>query len=276
MRRGKRWKRLEAFNMIFRQLYDPETSTYTYLLADDESREAVLIDTVREQLERDTTLLEELGLKLTHTLETHVHADHVTASGLLRDSQGSKVVVSEGAGVENADIKLADGASIRFGSHTLEGRSTPGHTNGCMTYVCHDAGLAFTGDALLIRGCGRTDFQEGDPRTLYHSVRTKIFELPDETLLYPGHDYKGRMVSTVREEKRFNARLGVDKSEADFVAIMNALDLAYPKKIDEAVPANLVSGLVPVQAEKPLGSVAVVMEQLGRQDTSELWHGAGI
>ncbi len=262
--------------MIFRQLYDPETSTYTYLLADEASREAVLIDTVREQFDRDTRLLKELDLKLTYTLETHVHADHVTASGRLREALGSKVTVSARSQVENADLMLEDGTSVGFGSYTLTARATPGHTAGCMTFVCQEAGMAFTGDALLIRGCGRTDFQEGDPRTLYRSVHDVIFSLPEDTLLYPGHDYQGRMVSTVREERRFNARLGSGKSEGDFVEIMNGLNLAYPKRIDEAVPANLVSGLLPPRETPEDTSVAGVMEKLGRQDAYVFSQGAGI
>lgn len=263
--------------MLFRQLFDPETSTYTYLLACEETREAVLIDTVREQLDRDTTLLRELGLTLVVVLETHVHADHVTASGRLRERLGAKIGVPARAGVGNADLELADGDEVRFGSHTLEARATPGHTEGCMTYVCHETGVAFTGDALLIRGCGRTDFQQGSPEALYHSVHQRILSLPEATMLYPGHDYKGRMVSTVAEEKKFNARLGAGKSESEFVAIMHELDLAYPKRMDEAVPANLRSGLqAAIESEPVSDTVAGVMEALGRQDAAEFWKGEGI
>lgn len=259
--------------MIFRQLFDPETSTYTYLLADEDTREAVLIDTVREQFDRDVTILRELDLKPTYTLETHVHADHVTASGRFRHEFGSKVGVSAAGHVSNADLGLGHGDRIPIGSQTLEARATPGHTDGCLTYVCHEQGIAFTGDALLIRGCGRTDFQEGDAKTLYKSVHDQILSLPEDTLLYPGHDYKGRMLTTVAEEKQFNARLGSGKSEKQFEAIMNGLDLAYPKRIDEAVPANLESGLnVPGSVQ---GAVAKVMDELGRQD-AEVWMGEGI
>lgn len=261
--------------MIFRQLFDPETSTYTYLLADEATREAVLIDTVREQFDRDTMLLRELGLKLLYTLETHVHADHVTASGRFRDELGSKIAVAAAGGVRNADRELHDGERIRFGAHELEARATPGHTDGCITFVLDGGSMAFTGDALLIRGCGRTDFQQGDPKLLFRSVHEKILSLPDNTLLYPGHDYKGRMVTTVAEEKQYNARLGAGKSEADFVAIMEGLHLAYPKRIDEAVPANLVSGLLESTPE-PETPVARVMDELGRQDAAELWQGMGI
>jgi glyoxylase-like metal-dependent hydrolase (beta-lactamase superfamily II) len=266
--------------MIFRQLFDPETATYTYLLADERTREAVLVDTVLEQLDRDSTLLRELDLELVYTLETHVHADHVTASGRLRETLGSKVGVGVRANVENADRVLADGESVEFGGCRLETRQTPGHTEGCVTFVCHAAGLALTGDALLIRGCGRTDFQQGDARTLFRSVRDRILSLPDETLLYPGHDYRGHTVTTVREENRFNPRLGLARSEAEFVEIMHGLKLAYPKRMDRAVPANLVSGLLPASARDlerdagVRGSVADLMAGL-RQD-AELWGGMGI
>jgi len=261
--------------MIFRQLFDPETCTYSYLLADARSREAILIDGVREQSERDLTLLDELELRLLYTLETHVHADHVTASGLMREKRGSKVVVGAETGVVNADVALADGAGIGFGSHWIEARHTPGHTNGCVTYVCSDGGMAFTGDALLIRGCGRTDFQQGDPRRLFRSVRERILSLSDDTLLYPGHDYRGCTVTTVAEEKRHNGRLGLARSEEEFVGIMRALRLAHPKRMDEAVPANLRSGLGPEAARHRPSVAALVVEQVGRQD-AEVAFGLGI
>ena len=269
--------------MIFRQFIDPETSTHTYLLGDEPSREAVLIDSVLEQFDRDRTLIRDIDLTLRYTLETHLHADHVTAAGLFRRELGSKVALGGAAGVDASDIKLEDGDTVRFGSTILEVCSTPGHTAGCVTYICREQGMAFTGDALLIRGCGRTDFQQGDAAALFDSVRNKIFALPDETLLFPGHDYKGRMVTTVGEEKRLNPRLGFGKSKADFVTMMEQLNLAYPKKIDVAVPANLECGLlsvpipVPPSQEPPAGagSVASVMETQGRQD-AEIWMGMGI
>lgn len=229
--------------MIFRQLFDPASSTYTYLLADPVSREALIIDPVREQVERDIALIEELALTLRYALETHVHADHVTGAGLLRRRLGCRTAVSA-AGPACADVPLVDGDSIRVGSLTLEARATPGHTDTCMTYVSADRTLAFTGDALLIRGCGRTDFQQGDPRRLYRSVHDRILSLPDETLLYPGHDYRGRTVTTVAEEKAHNPRLGAGRREDEFVEIMNHLGLAPPKKMDVAVPANLECGIV--------------------------------
>jgi len=229
--------------MLFRQLFDPESSTYTYLLADEETHEALLIDPVKEQMERDLTLLSELNLTLTHVLETHVHADHVTSSGALRAKTGAKTVVSSAAGAACADVKIDDGDAVTVGKVTVVARHTPGHTDGCVTYVTADEKMAFTGDTLLIRGCGRTDFQQGDAKKLYRSVQDKIFSLPDDALIYPGHDYKGRTVSSVREERAHNPRLGGGKTEAQFVDIMTNLKLAYPKKIQEAVPANLQCGL---------------------------------
>jgi glyoxylase-like metal-dependent hydrolase (beta-lactamase superfamily II)/rhodanese-related sulfurtransferase len=237
--------------MLFRQLLDPETSTHTYLLAEEATREAVLIDPVREQVPRDVQLLEELELTLTYVLETHVHADHVTGGGLLRERLGCRLVVGARSGVLTADLRIAEGDAIRFGRHALEVRETPGHTDGCITYVCHEAGMAFTGDALLIRGCGRTDFQQGDARTLFVSVREKILSLPEATRLYPGHDYKGRMVTTVAEEKRFNPRLGDAKSIEQLVEIMGRLGLSPPKRMDEAVPANMASGITEPEPASP-------------------------
>jgi sulfur dioxygenase len=237
--------------MLFRQLFDPESSTYSYLLADEDSREAVLIDSVREQVTRDAELIEQLGLELVAAVETHVHADHVTGAGLLRNRLGCRIVVGVHTGVRTADALVAQGDEVRFGRHVLEARETPGHTSGCTSYVCHEEGMAFTGDALLIRGCGRTDFQQGNPRSLYESVWTQLLALPDETLLYPGHDYRGRTVSTVAEEKRWNPRLGEEQDEDAFVALMGTLDLAYPRRIDEALPANMASGITEPEPAEP-------------------------
>lgn len=266
---------VSAAGLLFRQLLDPETSTWSYLLADPATREALLIDPVREQFERDAALLRELGLTLRFTVETHVHADHVTSAARFRDRLASQVVVGRATGVRTADRALGDGEWLRMGCVELEARATPGHTSGCTTWVCRAAGVAFTGDALLIRGCGRTDFQEGDARTLFRSVRERIFSLPDDTLLYPGHDYKGRGVTTVGEEKRWNPRLGLARSEDEFVAIMAELKLAPPKRIDEAVPANLECGATAPAATPASGAVAEVMEREGRQD-AELSQGLGI
>jgi sulfur dioxygenase len=231
--------------MLFRQLFDADTWTYTYLLADETTREAILIDPVIEQVERDVQLLKDLDLQLTWVADTHVHADHVTAAGVLTRRLGGKAVLSERAGAVMADRLVKDGDRLPFGERALEVRETPGHTSGCLTYALDGAGMAFTGDALLIRGCGRTDFQQGDAATLYRSVHGKIFTLPPSTALYPGHDYKGRTVTSVDEEVRLNPRLGSGKTEAEFVEIMTHLELAYPKRMDVAVPANLRSGLPP-------------------------------
>ncbi|MGB8225169.1 MAG: MBL fold metallo-hydrolase [Polyangiales bacterium] len=231
--------------MLLRQLFDHETWTYTYLLADEESGDAVLIDPVIDQLERDIKLLQELGLKLVYTLDTHAHADHITGSGLLRKRLGSKAVVGANAGTEGADLLVDDGSRLKFGSVELEVRATPGHTDGCVTYVTSDHKNAFTGDALFIRGTGRTDFQQGSPERLYRSIHDKIFTLPDDTIIWPGHDYRGLTFSTVGEEKRNNPRVGDGKTESEFAAIMNNLNLPAPKKINIAVPANLHCGIVP-------------------------------
>lgn len=235
---------------IFRQLFDPQSSTYTYLLADAATREAVLIDPVYEQVRRDAALLEELGLKPGWTLETHVHADHVTSAWLLRQRIGSRIAVSRASGAKGADRYLGDRERVAFGRHWLEARATPGHTDGCMTYVLGDRTLAFTGDALLIRGCGRTDFQQGDAHRLYRSVHQRIFSLPEDCLLYPAHDYRGLTVTSVGEEKRYNPRLGGQIGVEDFAGYMNNLGLPHPKQIDVAVPANLKCG------ESPPGSAA--------------------
>jgi len=228
--------------MIVRQLFDPATSTYTYIVASEQTRDAVIIDPVLEQVDRDSLVLSELGLKLRYVLETHVHADHITGAASLRDRTGAKIVFSKHAEVEGADRLVEDGDRVEFGDNFLEARLTPGHTAGCVSWLCGDGSRVFTGDALLIRGCGRTDFQEGDPSTLYQSIHEKIFSLPDATLIYPGHDYQGRSVSTVAEEKTFNRRLGNQRSEAAFVEIMEGLSLPYPRYIDVALPANKVCG----------------------------------
>ncbi|MBI1181299.1 MAG: MBL fold metallo-hydrolase [Alphaproteobacteria bacterium] len=228
--------------MIFRQLYDPQSSTYSYLLADPRSREAVLIDPVFEQVRREAALIEELGLRLLYTLETHVHADHVTGAWLLRSRLGSQIGVSARGGAEGADLVFDDGDRIAFGARHLEVMATPGHTSGCSTFVLDDRSMAFTGDCLLIRGCGRTDFQQGDPAVMYHSVRDRIFGLPDDCLLYPGHDYKGSTVTSVTEEKLYNPRLGIDIGIEDFSGYMRNLGLPHPKMMDLAVPANLRCG----------------------------------
>ena len=226
--------------LIFRQLFDATSSTYTYLLGSD--GEAVLIDPVFENAPRDVALLRELGLRLVATLDTHVHADHVTGAWLMKLRCGSRILLSEAAGADNVDQALRHGDCVRFGSRSLDVRATPGHTSGCLTYVLDDQRMAFTGDSLLIRGCGRTDFQQGSPTLLYRSVQGQILSLPDDCLLYPAHDYRGITVTSVSEEKRFNPRLGGDVDEADFAGYMNHLGLPHPKLMDIAVPANMRCG----------------------------------
>ena len=228
--------------LIFRQLFDATSSTYTYLLGDDHSRQALLIDPVFEHVRRDSALLRELGLSLLATLETHVHADHVTGAWLLQQRTGSRILGAAAGGAQGLDRALVHGERVDFGSRHLQVRATPGHTNGCLTYVLDDEHMAFSGDALLIRGCGRTDFQQGSPARLYQSVQAQILSLPPHCLLYPGHDYKGLTVSSVEEERRFNPRFGGSSNEADFTGYMNHLGLPHPKLMDIAVPANLRCG----------------------------------
>ena len=228
--------------LIFRQLFDQASSTYTYLLADRASGQAVLIDPVFEQARRDAALIDELGLRLAWTLETHVHADHVTGAWLLRERLGSRIALARAGAAVGADRLLEHGDRIEFGARWLNVRATPGHTDGCLTYVLDDESQAFTGDCLLIRGCGRTDFQQGDSHALYASVRQQIFTLPATCLVYPGHDYNGLTVTSVEEERRYNPRLGGEVSEGDFAGHMRNLNLPHPKKLDIAVPANLRCG----------------------------------
>jgi sulfur dioxygenase len=228
--------------IVFRQLFDATSSTYTYLLGDRDAGEALLIDPVFEQARRDGALLRELDLRLVATLETHVHADHVTGAWLHRQRSGSRISVAAASGAQGIDLPLHDGDRVAFGRRHVQARTTPGHTDGCLTFVLDDETMAFTGDALLIRGCGRTDFQQGDPAALYRSVRGRILSLPATCLLYPAHDYSGRTVTTVDEERRFNPRFGGDSSETDFIGYMNNLGLPHPKQMDVAVPVNLRCG----------------------------------
>lgn len=235
-------------DFLFRQMFDPVSSTYTYLLADTGSKIAILIDPVVEWAERDKKVIEELGLTLKYAVNTHMHADHITGTGKLKSLlPGCQSMISERSGAK-ADVLLGPNDKIQFGRHHLLVLPTPGHTEGCVTYVCYEQGMAFTGDALLIRGCGRTDFQGGSAEVLYKSVHSKIFTLPLNYKLYPAHDYNGRTVTTVAEEKALNPRLS--KSLEEFVDIMNNLNLPYPKMIDTALPANQVCGLFEVEEER--------------------------
>lgn len=255
--------------MIFRQLFDAESSTYTYLLADEATRQALLIDPVREQVERDLELLRDLDLRLTYVLDTHVHADHVTASGALRE-RTSCLTVGGTRGASCADLRFGHGDLLRLGDLSLRVLATPGHTDDSVSYLLDDR--VFTGDALLVRATGRTDFQNGNAGQLYDSITRVLFTLPDETLVYPAHDYRGRTVTTIGEEKRHNPRIA-GKTRDEFIRIMNELHLPPPKKLDTAVPANHACGrtadnVTPAGAKRAAqrayqGVPAAVVDRLG-------------
>lgn len=226
--------------ILFRQLFEQESSTYTYLLADLETNEAILIDPVLETVERDAKIINELGLNLKYMLNTHCHADHITGTWKLKQlfpQSQSMISINSGA---VADIHFDDGDKVKFGNRFVTVLSTPGHTNGCCSFVLDDLSKVFTGDAVLIRGCGRTDFQQGNAGNLYDVIHKKIFTLPGQCQLLPAHDYKGFTSSTVHEERTLNPRL--TKTKDQFVDIMNNLNLPYPKKIDASLPANLKCG----------------------------------
>jgi sulfur dioxygenase len=225
--------------MIFRQLFEKTSSTYTYLLARRAGGEALLIDPVSDQVDGYLRLIEELDLKLVHAVDTHVHADHVTGLGALRDVTGCVTAMGEQTRAECVSRKLKDGEVLTVDGLEVRAVYTPGHTDDSYAFVMADR--VFTGDTLLIRGTGRTDFQNGDPHAEYDSIFHKLLTLPEETLVYPAHDYKGWTVSTIAEERAHNPRLQV-ASEAEFVEIMNNLNLPNPKLMDVAVPANLRCG----------------------------------
>ncbi len=228
--------------MIFRQLFDADTYTYTYLVGCDFTQKAILIDTVAGEVDSYIALLNELDLTLVYTLETHVHADHITGASLLREQLGSKSVVHREGGAMCADLLVTDGVVLEVGEIEIKVLHTPGHTSGCVSYLIDDR--LFSGDSLFINGCGRTDFQQGDAATLYRSITEKLFTLPGDTLVYPGHDYHGLTVSTIKQEMALNPRLGGGKTEAEFVEIMANVKLAYPKYLDQALPANQACGQV--------------------------------
>jgi sulfur dioxygenase len=234
-------------SITMRQLFDNESSTYTYLLWDKTTKDAVLIDPVDTQVERDLKVATEEGLNLIYGINTHAHADHITGTGILKEKvQGFQSVISK-ASKAKADVTVGPGDKIHFGNMYLEVRATPGHTEGCVSYVSNDTKMVFTGDTLLVQGCGRTDFQGGSASTLYDSVHSQLFTLPDDYTVYPAHDYKGRLSTTIGSEKSSNPRLGGDKSKEEFVEIMKNLNLSYPKKIDEAVPANMRCGVPDIE-----------------------------
>ena len=229
--------------MIFRQLYEPLSSTYTYLLGCEETGLAVLVDPVINSIDRDLAALSSLGLKLAYTLDTHIHADHITAALHLKERVGSKIAAPAIDRLPCTDLGVEEGVPLAVGSLSIDPLHTPGHTDGHFAYV--HAGRVYTGDALLIEGCGRTDFQNGDADTLYRSVTEKLFGLPDDFLVYPAHDYKDRRVSSIAQEKKRNPRLGDGKSLEEFREIMANLNLPYPKFIDFAVPGNRQCGVCP-------------------------------
>ncbi len=226
------------------QLFDPASSTYTYVLFDEVSREALVIDPVAEQLQRDLGVLREYGLTLRWVVETHAHADHVTSAGLLVEHAGARSAAPEGCHIGTAAVQLKGGQIMTFGAQSIQALDTPGHTAGSMCFVWQQGPRrhVFTGDTLLINGCGRTDFQSGSAEAMYRSLTQVLFALPDDTTVWPGHDYQGRTHSTIGAEKQGNARIA-GKTLAEFVHIMNNLNLPKPRLIDQAVPANLSSGL---------------------------------
>lgn len=236
--------------MIFRQLLEPVSSTYTYLLGCPETGQAVLVDPVVNSMDRDLQVLQALGLRLAFTLDTHIHADHITAALELKKHTGSRIAAPAIDRLPCVDFGMEEGRPLQVGGVAIEGMHTPGHTDGHFAYVVGER--VFTGDALLIDGCGRTDFQNGDAAVLYHSVTQKLFALADETLVYPAHDYTGRHVSSIAQEKGRNPRLGSGKSLAEFQQIMATLNLPYPKFIDYAVPGNRQCGTCPADLPQEL------------------------
>jgi glyoxylase-like metal-dependent hydrolase (beta-lactamase superfamily II)/rhodanese-related sulfurtransferase len=257
--------------LLFRQLFDGDTGSFTYLLADVPSRQGVIIDTVFEQHDRDLALIRELGIELVASIDTHAHADHVTGSWLMHEASGCAIGLAA-ARAENVTLPLAHGDRLTFGGRWLEVRATPGHTDSCLSFVLDDQSLAFSGDALLVRGCGRCDFQQGNAHSLYRSITEQIFSLPDSCLLYPGHDYTGRGVTSVAEEKAFNARLGGKASERDFVGHMENMKLPHPHRIAEALPGNLRSGKPRATAEGSAPAWApVTRSYAGLPELSPAW-----
>jgi len=245
--------------MIFKQLYEPLSSTYTYLLGDQASGLAILIDPVIAAMERDLSEVHRLGLKLAYTVDTHIHADHITAALEMKRAVGSKIAAPAYDQLPCADVGIEEGKPLRVGSVVLHPLHTPGHTDGHFAYLFDDR--VFTGDALLIEACGRTDFQNGDAGALYRSVNDKLFTLPDETLVYPAHDYKERFVSSIAQEKRRNPRLGEGKTLEEFEDIMRNLNLPYPKFIDYAVPGNRQCGVCPSHLPEDLAKYCKQMTE---------------
>ena len=246
--------------MVIRQHFDPVSSTYSYLLIDPASRDAVLIDPVLEQHTRDAALIRELGAHLLYTLETHCHADHVTGAWRMKQAFGSRIGIAAAYQARNVDLPLEHGMVVRFGESALEVRATPGHTVGCLSFLSVDHRFVFTGDALLVRAVGRTDFQQGNAAQLFESVRTQLFTLPGTCVVYPAHDYEGRTSSTIGEERLFNPRLGGEARREDFVGYMENLGLPHPKLLAVAVPANMSCGRDAEASEPPAPGWGPVVE----------------
>jgi glyoxylase-like metal-dependent hydrolase (beta-lactamase superfamily II) len=249
--------------MIFRQLFEPVSSTYTYLIGDETAGQAVLVDPVLPTWQRDLAAVNELGLKLAYTLDTHIHADHMTAAATLKREAGSKIANPAMDRLPCTDVGIEEGKPFQVGNLTFHALHTPGHTDAHFAYVLGDRVL--TGDALLIDGCGRTDFQNGDAATLYHSVTRKLFTLPEEMLVYPAHDYQHRHVSSIAQERARNPRLGGGRTVEEFKKIMTELKLAYPKFIDYAVPGNRQCGVCPQTMPEPLREYCEEVAEIMRQ-----------
>ena len=245
--------------MIFRQLFEPVSSTYTYLLGCEDTGQAVLIDPVINSIERDLQLVRQLNLRLVYTLDTHIHADHITAALHLKERVGSEIAAPVIERLPCVDLPVEEGRPVQVGSISLNGLHTPGHTDGHFAYQIDER--LFSGDALLIDGCGRTDFQNGDAETLYRSVTQKLFALADEVLVYPAHDYTGRRVSSIAQEKARNPRLGNGRTLEEFKQIMDGLKLPYPKFIDYAVSGNRLCGVCPDDLPEQLQEYCVRMAQ---------------
>lgn len=232
--------------MLFRQLFEPDSCTYSYLVACPDTGECAIIDPVIDTVERDLTVLQSLDLKLSYTIDTHIHADHLSGARRLKSLVGSKIAYPAIDGLPCADIGLQEGAPFKIGNIELHPLFTPGHTDHHHAYLINTPvnAMLFSGDALLIDGVGRTDFQSGDSKTLYNSIQQKFFSLPDDTLVYPCHDYNQRRISTIAQEKGRNHHIG-GKSLEEFIVTMDELDLPYPRKIDFAVPGNQQCGQCP-------------------------------
>jgi glyoxylase-like metal-dependent hydrolase (beta-lactamase superfamily II)/rhodanese-related sulfurtransferase len=261
--------------VVIRQHFDPVSSTYSYLLVDPASGDAVLIDPVLEQHARDAALIRELGVRLLCTLDTHCHADHITGAWRMKQAFGSRIGLASVYGASNVDLPLVNGTVVRFGAGSLEVRATPGHTAGCLSFVSEDRRHVFTGDALLVRAVGRTDFQQGSAARLFESVRTQLFTLPDACVVHPAHDYDGRTSSTIGEERRHNPRLGGEAKLEDFVGYMENLGLPHPKLLAVAVPANMSCGRDVAGSESlPPGWGPVVETYAGIPEIAPEWLGS--